>query len=330
MNTFPRVTIVIPTYSQAALLPQALGSALGQDYENLEIVVADDCSPDNTQEIVQQYLQDGRVRYYRNSSNLGRVANYKLALEKYARGEWVINLDADDYYTDNRFISKAMNLILAGNQLEKEPPIVFLQAGHTVRNGQGQALRIDLPDIEGDAQTIPGSQYFIGFHHFSHLATLFNREKAMALDFYRYDILSADIESFLRLSLHGRVILMKASVGDWVHHGANASKRLDIPTVEMNMLRIEGPYVYAKAMGIFPIADLLRWRNKMTHSYIRSYLILSLKNRGTLDGYLGHIRRYYPQMVPGITIPVALLQALLSKIRRFFAIGKKGDLNHPS
>jgi glycosyltransferase involved in cell wall biosynthesis len=310
---------MIPTYNQAAFLPKAIASALGQDYANLEVVVADDCSSDGTGEAVQGFLGDGRLKFFRNSTNLGRVGNYRNTLEHHATGEWVINLDADDYYTDLSFVSKAMNFIGAATSGEASGDIVFLQAGHTVKDRHGVTIRTDLPDTAGDVEEMTGTRYFLGFHHFSHLATVFNRKKALTLDFYRYNILSSDIESFLRLALHGRVILWKTSVGDWVHHGANESKKLDIPTVEANMLRIEAPYVYAKSLRLFSDDELLGWRNRLTKTYIRSYLILSLKNRGSLDGYLGHVIRGYPQVVFGMTIPAAVAHALVSKIRRFFA-----------
>jgi glycosyltransferase involved in cell wall biosynthesis len=329
MSTYPLVTIMIPTYKQAELLPVALESALGQDYEHLEVVVADDCSPDGTESVVRKYLADPRVKYFRNSTNLGRVGNYKRSLEKYARGEWVANLDADDCYTDLSFISKAISRITAGDIRKdgKEDRVVFLQAGHTVKGPDGAVLRRDIPSISGDFELMAGTSYFIDFHHFSHLATVFNREMAIALDFYRYNILSSDMESFLRLALHGQVILMKSSVGDWIHHGANVSQHLDLSIVEMNMLRIEAPFVYAKSLGLFPFGDLLHWKNRLTKDYVQSYLILSLKNKGKLDGYLRHVLKYYPQFIPGLVIPKALAYALISKIRRFFGINKNGSSN---
>jgi glycosyltransferase involved in cell wall biosynthesis len=310
---------MIPTYNQAALLPKAIGSALGQDYNNLEVVVADDCSTDGTEAAAHPFLSDSRFRYFRNPTNLGRVGNYRQTLANYAGGEWVVNLDADDYYTDLSFISKAVDLALAAGSGTDGGEVVFVQAGHTVKDHRGETLRMDVPAISEATENMAGTRYFLDFHHFSHLATLFNRPKALALDFYRFDILSSDMESFLRLALHGRVVLMKASVGDWVHHGANESKKLDIRTVEANMLRIEAPYVYAKSLRVFSDDELLRWRNRMTKTYIRGYLIVSFKEGGGLKGYLRHVLRYYPQMMAGMTIPAAMTYALISKIRRFFA-----------
>ena len=292
MSNNPAVTIMIPVFNQAGFVAHALQTALAQDYPNLEIVIADDGSTDNIEMALGNHISDNRVRYHRNPINLGRVANYKNTLERVASGEWVLNLDGDDYLTDPSFISRAMQHIKE-NDIEQ---IVFLQAGHSVMTDTGKTIRADLPVIDGTYKVLDGKQYFLEFHHFSHLATLFNRKKAIALDFYKYDILSADIECFLRLALQGKVILMRESIGVWVHHGSNESKKLTIEAVEKNMLRIEGPYAYAKSLGIIPENTLLQWRKQMTRNYITYYLSKSLKKGSGLRGYFNHVKKFYPKI----------------------------------
>ncbi len=73
--TLPLVTIGIPTYNQQEYLAAAVESALAQQYPNLEIIVADDCSTDETEKIVQPYLLDKRLKYFKNENNVGRVLN---------------------------------------------------------------------------------------------------------------------------------------------------------------------------------------------------------------------------------------------------------------
>src|SRR5664279_476625 len=91
MNSNPSVTIMIPAFNQADVLGTAIESALLQDYPNLEVVVSDDCSADGSEEVTKKYVADVRLNYFRNSKNLGRVGNYRRALEHYAKGDWVIN-----------------------------------------------------------------------------------------------------------------------------------------------------------------------------------------------------------------------------------------------
>ena len=91
----PLVTIAIPTYNRAgSYLPQALESALRQTYSNLEIVVADNCSSDNTQAIVRSRA-DSRVRYFRHGFNIGAHENFKFCLEQ-AHGVYFLLLQDDN------------------------------------------------------------------------------------------------------------------------------------------------------------------------------------------------------------------------------------------
>ena len=74
----PKVSIMIPTYNQQKYILRAIESALSQDYENIEIVIVDDNSPDETQAIVEAYLSkknDTRIRYFRNQENIGIIKN---------------------------------------------------------------------------------------------------------------------------------------------------------------------------------------------------------------------------------------------------------------
>jgi glycosyltransferase involved in cell wall biosynthesis len=112
---FPKVSIMIPTYNQQKYIIRAIESALLQDYLNIEIVIADDNSLDKTQNIVQNYLlkkNDSRIKYFRNQENIGILRNYQKSLYDYASGDWVINLDGDDFFVDPSFISEAVKLTL--------------------------------------------------------------------------------------------------------------------------------------------------------------------------------------------------------------------------
>jgi len=319
MTLLPLITVMIPTYNQLAFLPVAIESALHQDYQNLEVLVADDLSSDETNSILNNYSGDKRFRYIKNERNLGRVGNYKSTLENHARGDWVVNLDADDYFTDNTFLSKSMNLIME----TRDPEIVFLQAGHTVKNKHGQVLRVDLPTIDQDVKVISGIEYFLEFNHFSHLASLYNRSKALSIDFYRYDILSADMESFLRLALHGKVILLRQSIGVWLHHGDNDSQKLNIRTVETNLLRLKGPYLYARALNIITPKKLAGWYKKRVNEYLLNYLIISMTSGDSrLRGFLKHIITNHPKAVFSSVIPKAMLLSTIVSVKKILAFGK--------
>jgi glycosyltransferase involved in cell wall biosynthesis len=91
----PAASFVVPCYGLGHLLPQCIDSILAQTFGDFEILVMDDCSPDETAEAVAAY-RDRRVRYVRNPENLGALRNYNLGIEM-SRGRYVWLISADDY-----------------------------------------------------------------------------------------------------------------------------------------------------------------------------------------------------------------------------------------
>lgn len=101
------VTIAIPTYNRArSYLPQALGSVLGQTYPHIEIVVADNGSHDQTEQVVKSY-SDARIRYFRHAENIGANNNFNFCVDQ-ARGSYLLLLPDDDTI-DHDFIEVCMN-----------------------------------------------------------------------------------------------------------------------------------------------------------------------------------------------------------------------------
>ena len=310
----PLVSIIIPTYNQEKFLAKAVESALAQDYENLEVIVSDDCSTDNTELTIAKFLHDKRFRYFRNTQNLGRVKNYKNGLENYASGEWAINLDGDDYFTNPSYIKNAID----GLSAVVKKDVVFVQGGHEVRDEEGNLIRTDLPAIKSPQLVMEGKDYFLTFHHFSHMATLFNRPKAIAIDFYRYDIYSSDIESFLRLALEGRVILTREVAGVWRQHGSNASRECAIQDLERNVLQIEGPYNYAKEKNIFSSKELERWRSRLLKKFHQNLISIFVSSK-TLKGYLPHVAR----LNPGIFFKLSTIKTIVAALVKRYSFARQ-------
>jgi glycosyltransferase involved in cell wall biosynthesis len=92
----PLVSIVIPAYNRAAKLSVAVKSIQAQTYTDWEIIIADDGSQDETEEVVQNLIiADGRIRYVRHQSNRGAQAARNSGIIA-ARGQWIAFLDSDD------------------------------------------------------------------------------------------------------------------------------------------------------------------------------------------------------------------------------------------
>src|SRR6476619_6358466 len=90
----PPVTVAMVTFNSGKFVREAIESVLAQDFEDFELVVSDDCSRDDSWDIVKSF-GDRRIRAYRNQINLGEYRNRNRALAL-SRGRYVFFLDGDD------------------------------------------------------------------------------------------------------------------------------------------------------------------------------------------------------------------------------------------
>jgi glycosyltransferase involved in cell wall biosynthesis len=90
----PLVTVITVTYNSSAYVRDAINSVLSQSYPNFQYIIADDCSFDDTWEIIQEY-NDNRILSYRNEKNIGEYANRNKAI-LLAEGKYVYFIDGDD------------------------------------------------------------------------------------------------------------------------------------------------------------------------------------------------------------------------------------------
>ena len=93
MDSVPTFSIVIPAYNYGHFLAAALESVLIQNRSDIQILVIDDASDDDTPKIAQQYSD--HIQYVRNEKNLGAGGAWGVGLEL-ARGKYLLKLDADD------------------------------------------------------------------------------------------------------------------------------------------------------------------------------------------------------------------------------------------
>jgi glycosyltransferase involved in cell wall biosynthesis len=113
----PRVSVVIPTYNHAAFVRETLDSVFAQTYRDFEIVVINDGSPDNTEEVLKELIDGHRVAYVRQE-NAGQAAARNAGL-KMAKGEYIAFLDDDDVWPADKLEWQAA-------RLDEEPEAVLV------------------------------------------------------------------------------------------------------------------------------------------------------------------------------------------------------------
>ena len=102
------VSIVMPAWKAERYIGESIESVIAQTYTNWELIVVDDCSPDNTSAIVQKYCKrDSRIQLIRSKSNGGPADARNQAL-KQAQGRWIAFLDSDDLWDEQKLCKQIL------------------------------------------------------------------------------------------------------------------------------------------------------------------------------------------------------------------------------
>ncbi len=312
--TTPKVSIAIPTYNQRKYIIRAIESALAQDYENIEIVISDDDSQDDTESVVQNFIReknDIRIKYFRNECNVGILRNYKKSLYERLSGEWVINLDGDDFFVNENFISTVM-------RLAAEDAAAVLIFGNYCEFYESDSRRVDIVN-KNLPRLMSGEDFLIryskGQTFWNHNSIVYKRDKAVSLGFYWDDSVPRnDWESFLRLIITGRVGYVDSISAAWVQHGSNETRRLDLKKYLNNFALIKGVSSFAASCGMDGKAIDLFSKNLIFRSACQS-CIAYFRNRD-FYGALVFLRHAYAEnrLLPlkVVSNPGVLMRALLS------------------
>ena len=212
MNSHPLVTIAIPTYNRAdSFLPEALQSAVGQSYANLQILVADNASSDDTAALVRSFA-DRRIEYRRHDRNIGSTANYNFCL-KQARGDYFLLLHDDDAI-DGDFIACCM-------ETARGRDAVLIRTGNRIIDADGRVLRQCANPVNGLAAAEFFCAWFDGQTNWYCVNTLFNTAKLRAAGGFSSPYsLAEDGFAIARLALQGaRVDVFEIKASFRVHGG---------------------------------------------------------------------------------------------------------------
>lgn len=137
----PLVSVIMPTYDRPQYLQEAIASAVNQTYQNIEIIVSDNCSPESPWSIIESF-QDSRIKFFRNDQNLGMFANTMGAFKR-ATGQYVASLLDDDAW-EPQYLER---LVPA---LEKHKDVAIAFCDHYVMD---EHSKIDSVKTEACSQT---------------------------------------------------------------------------------------------------------------------------------------------------------------------------------
>ncbi|MFN4306701.1 glycosyltransferase family 2 protein [Sulfurihydrogenibium azorense] len=192
----PQVSVIIPVYNGEKYIKESINSVLNQTFKDLEIVIVNDASTDNTEKVIfenfGEFINKDNIKYFKNKENKGRNISGNIGAEK-ASGKYLFFLDADDLWEKNHIETVLKEFIKDGSL-----DIVFAKP-RTFIDESGKIKRISKSKIEKDLDKIIFSSK-IGFPS----ATAFKKESFIGYNpEFKY---REDIELFIRARLKGQHI----------------------------------------------------------------------------------------------------------------------------
>lgn len=103
-----KISIVTASYNYENYIKETIKSVLNQTYQDWELIIIDDCSSDNSVNVIKSF-QDDRIKLFVNKQNLGLAKTLKLGIEK-ATGDWIVFLESDDLITSD-YLAKKVQII---------------------------------------------------------------------------------------------------------------------------------------------------------------------------------------------------------------------------
>lgn len=241
------ISIIIPTYKRFDYLKKAIQSVINQNYNNIEIIVINDHSEDETRKIKEVFPQ---IVYIENVSNKGPGYSRKIGLN-YSTGDYIVFLDDDDYYTDYTFFN------LAIDHLEHNPECVFVSANADELYVSTGKIKENHLNVIGELSSVEYLRGFVSEYNkpLSTFTTVFRKSSLIESGVLKMNMVN-DMSIFLRVLRNGNVFFLKNSVGIYRIHNENISKHIKLDFLIDNLKEKKEVYRYIKSNRLFDQYDL--------------------------------------------------------------------------
>lgn len=249
----PIASICVPTYNRSRMLHEALKSALSQTFEDFEIIVSDNASADDTESVVRSF-GDPRVRYYRQSTNIGTVPNLNFTLGK-VRGRCVTFLFDDDLMLPENLARKVTELNREGSVgLVHSRYHIVDEVGRLVRASTNQGHGVERAHNAVEAGHVFLERMLAGVCEVNPSSTLFRRECIERLGVLDERLSHCDdYEYWMRISVFYDVAYIAEPLVKWrVHSQTHTNKYM-----------VRGK----TGISVDSLRDELRAKYKIIHCY---------------------------------------------------------------
>ena len=218
----PKVTVCLPTFNKARYLPAAIESVLTQEFHDYELLIVNDASPDQTDEIVRGF-GDSRIRYVRNPRNLGLVENWNRCLNL-AQGDYAMVFHDDDVMLPG-LLSREVEV------LDADPTVVLIHAAAQAIDENGAVFSVTPPRAwPALASGLDFVSHYWGLNsaYVVMPSAMFRRSLALKLGAFNPDLkYSADADLWQRLAFEGQVAFLdEMLISNRIHRSQTTQKIL--------------------------------------------------------------------------------------------------------
>ena len=254
--TLPLVSVNIATYNRGKYITEAIDSVLSQSFKNWELIIVDDGSTDGTENIVSPYLNDPRIKYFKNESNRNISYTRNRALLE-SKGRFIAILDSDDKWPDPDKLTKQVYF------LDKHPDYGLIGTALIVINSQGEKLNEEKKPSTDERI----KQQILFKNPITHSSVLYIRELVISLGSYDLNLNGIeDYDLWLRLGQVSKLSNLSDYSTAYRKHDNNISltNRLKLMAINIDLVK--------KYQTNYPHYHLALFRRKIR------YLIFKLLN----------------------------------------------------
>ena len=214
-NMSTLVSVVIVTHNREKLLPRAIDSVLEQDFSDFELIVIDDASSDNTEEVVKKYQNDGRFKYIK-IKKANSISQARNSAWPCVNGKYVAVLDSDDVWCDNSKLAKQVDF------LENNSDFVLVGSGAILINGRDE--KID--EVKKPISDEEIKKDFLVKNPFFHSSVLYRYDDVKKIGGYDEKIrFGEDFDLWLRLGKEGKLYNFSDAFIEYRVHEDNEAKK---------------------------------------------------------------------------------------------------------
>ncbi len=304
----PLISVVIPTYNRANLIGRAIESVSKQTYKNLEIIVVDDASSDNTAEVIKA-IDEPRIKYVVHEKNGGSDKARNTGVEA-ASGDYVAFLDSDDVWLPNKI---ELQVAAIKNASAPEKTVVFTQ----IKNDKGNGNEVIIQPNRGKKETETLADYLFIYKALIQTSTvMLSRQMALATPFRPGLSPHEDLDVFLRLEAAGaKYIMIDRPLSIW--HNDIRSNRL----TKMRDYRRSLNWIMQYKSSISPRAIKGFLVTEVASVLIANEQEKLFAQKILFDALL--MRAISPRKFAGFTARIIMPESVREKIRKIFQKSEK-------